>query len=147
MELASLSGTYNRENLSRRLFSTTIVNVFRLDYKTIAVSYMREIFANDSSWRQSIRLEKKSKPNSPRAENLFRNCEQLTEPGENFTRPNSMNIMCSFPVSRTRTARPGQLLVDCSTVDPLTSRTIAEMAADRNVEFVDAPVSGGECNH
>jgi 3-hydroxyisobutyrate dehydrogenase len=38
---------------------------------------------------------------------------------------------------------PGALLVDCTSGDPATSRAIAERLAAREVEFVDAPVSGG----
>lgn len=39
--------------------------------------------------------------------------------------------------------RRGQLLVDCTSGDPAGSRAIAEGLAERGVEFVDAPVSGG----
>jgi 3-hydroxyisobutyrate dehydrogenase len=38
---------------------------------------------------------------------------------------------------------PGALLVDCTSGDPGTSRRIAERLAERGVDFVDAPVSGG----
>jgi 3-hydroxyisobutyrate dehydrogenase len=37
----------------------------------------------------------------------------------------------------------GALLIDCTSGDPATSRRIAKALADRSVEFVDAPVSGG----
>ena len=40
-------------------------------------------------------------------------------------------------------ARPGQILVDHSTVGPTTSRRIAEAVRARGAEFLDAPVSGG----
>ena len=40
-------------------------------------------------------------------------------------------------------ARPGQILVDHSTVAPSTSRRIAQAAESRGVSFLDAPVSGG----
>ena len=40
-------------------------------------------------------------------------------------------------------ARPGQVLVDHSTVSPSTSRTIARAAEDRGADFLDAPISGG----
>jgi 3-hydroxyisobutyrate dehydrogenase len=39
--------------------------------------------------------------------------------------------------------RAGQLLVDCTSGDPGTSRAIAAWLAERGVDFVDAPVSGG----
>lgn len=40
-------------------------------------------------------------------------------------------------------ARPGQLVVDCSTIAPAASRAFAARLAERGVAFVDAPVSGG----
>jgi len=41
-------------------------------------------------------------------------------------------------------ARPGLVVVDHSTIDPLRARVIAERAREAGVGFVDAPVSGGE---
>ncbi|MBA3576777.1 MAG: 3-hydroxyisobutyrate dehydrogenase [Sphingomonas sp.] len=41
------------------------------------------------------------------------------------------------------TAPAGALLIDCSTIDVGSARTIAEEAAERGFEMVDAPVSGG----
>lgn len=35
------------------------------------------------------------------------------------------------------------LVIDCSTVSPATSRRVAAAAAEKNLRFVDAPVSGG----
>ncbi|WP_349371458.1 NAD(P)-dependent oxidoreductase [Salinarimonas sp.] len=40
-------------------------------------------------------------------------------------------------------ARPGLLVVDTSTADPLSTRRLQAQAAERGVGFVDAPVSGG----
>ncbi|AJG22584.1 3-hydroxyisobutyrate dehydrogenase [Cupriavidus basilensis] len=40
-------------------------------------------------------------------------------------------------------ARPGVPMVDCSTIDPATVRTVAEAAASQDSPFADAPVSGG----
>ena len=39
--------------------------------------------------------------------------------------------------------RAGQLIVDCSSIDPAETRTLAHACADRGVDWVDAPVSGG----
>src|ERR1700683_1046429 len=39
--------------------------------------------------------------------------------------------------------RPGQILVDHSTIAPHTARSLAEAAARRGAWFLDAPVSGG----
>ena len=40
-------------------------------------------------------------------------------------------------------ARPGALLLDCSTIDVATARRVSETAAAAGFEMVDAPVSGG----
>ena len=40
-------------------------------------------------------------------------------------------------------ARPGTILIDTSTVDPETTRTVHAAAAARDVQYLDAPVSGG----
>ncbi len=40
--------------------------------------------------------------------------------------------------------RPGSLIVDMSSINPLVSQRIASACAARNVDFLDAPVSGGE---
>jgi 2-hydroxy-3-oxopropionate reductase len=42
------------------------------------------------------------------------------------------------------TAAPGTLLIDMSTIRPQVAREIAAAAAERSVEALDAPVSGGE---
>jgi 3-hydroxyisobutyrate dehydrogenase len=40
-------------------------------------------------------------------------------------------------------ARPGALLIDCSTIDVETARLVAATAAAKGLEMLDAPVSGG----
>jgi 3-hydroxyisobutyrate dehydrogenase len=40
-------------------------------------------------------------------------------------------------------ARPGALVIDCSTISPQATRTMAGRLAERNVHLLDAPVSGG----
>ncbi len=40
-------------------------------------------------------------------------------------------------------ASEGTLLIDCSTIDPDTSRRVAAAAAERGLAMLDAPVSGG----
>jgi 3-hydroxyisobutyrate dehydrogenase len=40
-------------------------------------------------------------------------------------------------------ARPGSLVIDLSTIDPITTRRIYDEAKKRGVIFIDAPVSGG----
>jgi 3-hydroxyisobutyrate dehydrogenase-like beta-hydroxyacid dehydrogenase len=40
-------------------------------------------------------------------------------------------------------AKPGLLVIDMSTISPVASRRFGERLAERGVEFVDAPVSGG----
>lgn len=39
--------------------------------------------------------------------------------------------------------QPGSVLVDCTSGDPATSREIARRLAEKNIGFLDAPVSGG----
>lgn len=41
-------------------------------------------------------------------------------------------------------AKPGSLLIDMSSISPLVSKKIAAACAGRGVDFLDAPVSGGE---
>ncbi len=43
-----------------------------------------------------------------------------------------------------RGARPGTLLIDMSTISPVVARRLAAEAEDRELEMLDAPVSGGE---
>ena len=40
--------------------------------------------------------------------------------------------------------RPGTLIVDTSTIDPTTVRSVAREAAARDVDYVEAPLSGGD---
>jgi 2-hydroxy-3-oxopropionate reductase len=40
--------------------------------------------------------------------------------------------------------QPGSLIIDMSSINPLVSQKIAAACAVKNVEFLDAPVSGGE---
>lgn len=37
----------------------------------------------------------------------------------------------------------GCLLIDCSTIDAMSAQTVAKSAAEKGLDFVDAPVSGG----
>jgi 2-hydroxy-3-oxopropionate reductase len=41
-------------------------------------------------------------------------------------------------------AKPGSLIIDMSSINPLVSKKIAAACAAKGVEFLDAPVSGGE---
>lgn len=41
-------------------------------------------------------------------------------------------------------AKPGLVAVDMSTISPATARSLAARLAEKGVDFVDAPVSGGE---
>jgi 3-hydroxyisobutyrate dehydrogenase len=47
------------------------------------------------------------------------------------------------PDGAAASARPGQLVIDCSTISPSATRTFAERLRERGVAMVDAPVSGG----
>ena len=39
--------------------------------------------------------------------------------------------------------RPGSLVIDCSTIAPTTSRHLAAALAEREIHYIDAPVTGG----
>ena len=41
------------------------------------------------------------------------------------------------------TVAPGTLLIDCSTIDVATAREVHQAAADKGLDMLDAPVSGG----
>ena len=38
---------------------------------------------------------------------------------------------------------PGSLVIDCSTIAPATAEAMAKRLAERNVHYIDAPVTGG----
>lgn len=40
-------------------------------------------------------------------------------------------------------AKPGSLLIDCSTISPIATRSLAEKLAQNGIAMLDAPVSGG----
>lgn len=40
--------------------------------------------------------------------------------------------------------RAGQVVIDCSSISPIVSREIAAVLAEKGIEMLDAPVSGGE---
>ena len=40
--------------------------------------------------------------------------------------------------------KPGSVFIDCSSIDPVASREIAAALAEKGIEMLDAPVSGGE---
>ncbi len=44
----------------------------------------------------------------------------------------------------THRARPGSVIVDMSTISPTATKDFAERLAERGIEMLDAPVSGGE---
>lgn len=41
-------------------------------------------------------------------------------------------------------AKPGSVLIDCSTIPPATTRKVAAALAGKGIDMLDAPVSGGE---
>lgn len=42
------------------------------------------------------------------------------------------------------TLREGSIVIDCSSIDPIASREIAQALSEKGIEMLDAPVSGGE---
>src|SRR5256886_16501190 len=59
--------------------------------------------------------------------------------------PNSAQVeeVVNGPQGILEGARKGLVIIDMSTIAPSTSRKLAEIAAERGVHFLDAPVSGG----
>jgi 3-hydroxyisobutyrate dehydrogenase-like beta-hydroxyacid dehydrogenase len=47
------------------------------------------------------------------------------------------------PAAAVAGLRPGSLVIDCSTISPATSRRLAAALAERQVGYIDAPVTGG----
>ena len=41
-------------------------------------------------------------------------------------------------------ARPGSLVIDCSTISPKVTKEIAALLAEKDVHMLDAPISGGQ---
>ncbi len=39
--------------------------------------------------------------------------------------------------------KPGSLVIDCSTISPAAARSMAERLASRDIQYIDAPVTGG----
>jgi 2-hydroxy-3-oxopropionate reductase len=57
--------------------------------------------------------------------------------------PDVRSVLCE-PGGVFASARPGTLVIDMSTIRPDVTRDIAAEAAERQLRFIDAPVSGGE---
>lgn len=60
--------------------------------------------------------------------------------------PNSPHVrsVCLGENGIADTARPGTVVIDMSSIDPVQSRAIGAELAARGIELMDAPVSGGE---
>lgn len=60
--------------------------------------------------------------------------------------PNSPNVKAAVlsPGGVKDAARPGTIFVDMSSINPIASREIAKELAEKGIEMLDAPVSGGE---
>lgn len=57
--------------------------------------------------------------------------------------PAGKHVMAVYEEEVFGTARPGTLLIDCSTIDVATARDLANKAHNHGLVAVDAPVSGG----
>lgn len=49
-----------------------------------------------------------------------------------------------WPGGAAETLRPGAIVIDMSTISPDAARRFAERLAERNIRFLDAPVTGGD---
>jgi 3-hydroxyisobutyrate dehydrogenase-like beta-hydroxyacid dehydrogenase len=57
--------------------------------------------------------------------------------------PPALEDVLFGPIGAMDGLRKNSLLIDCSTVSPALARRIAEAAAERSAEFLDAPITGG----
>src|SRR3954452_18021443 len=57
--------------------------------------------------------------------------------------PASKHVRAVFHDDVAPNAKPGTLLIDCSTIDVASAREVGEEMESKGFEFVDAPVSGG----
>ena len=57
--------------------------------------------------------------------------------------PKEVNEVITGPKGLLENSRPGQFIVDFSTVSPMTNQNILEAATAKGVGYVDVPVSGG----
>lgn len=58
-------------------------------------------------------------------------------------KPNDVEQIVTGPNGVLEGLHKGDVIVDCSTIDPLTSRKMAEVSTKKDVTFLDAPISGG----
>jgi 2-hydroxy-3-oxopropionate reductase len=60
--------------------------------------------------------------------------------------PNSPHVKAAVlgPGGVLEGAKPGMIIVDMSSIAPLAAKEVAARAADKGIEMLDAPVSGGE---
>jgi len=72
------------------------------------------------------------------------------EGGANSTQNNNATTPPKFRTDRTdfgaaaiHGLQPGSLVIDCSTISPTTSRRLAAALAERDIRYIDAPVTGG----
>ena len=57
--------------------------------------------------------------------------------------PAAQHVRAVFNNDVAPNAKPGALLIDCSTIDVQSARDVGEEMKDKGFDFVDAPVSGG----
>src|SRR3954468_13970466 len=57
--------------------------------------------------------------------------------------PASKHVRAVFENDVAPNAKPGTLLIDCSTIDVASARKVGEQMHGHGFDFVDAPVSGG----
>ena len=57
--------------------------------------------------------------------------------------PAAKHVLAVYENDVAPNAKPGTLLIDCSTIDVVSAREVGEALKSQDFEFVDAPVSGG----
>lgn len=54
-----------------------------------------------------------------------------------------VEAVCLGPQGIIRGARPGAIVIDCSTIAPMASQAVADALRERDIHMLDAPISGG----
>lgn len=57
--------------------------------------------------------------------------------------PDMVDVVIESPDAVLRSAKPGLIILDHSTIDPQTAQRLHQAAQDAGVHYIDAPVSGG----
>ncbi len=92
---------------------------------------------HDASWNNVLELQKQGARVCEKLEDAASDADMI---GISLTADAALKSVCAQILPF---VRPGCILFDCSTVSPITSQEMAVSFAERQVYFLDTPVSGG----